>query len=58
MLPDKPDRELVEFVKEWSKDFDYDVETRRIGQTLDWLESQPAWTVQEKGRSVEAFSIP
>ena len=28
MLPDKPDRELVDFVKEWSKDFDYDVRNR------------------------------
>lgn len=25
MLPEKPDHELVAFVKEWSKDFDYDV---------------------------------
>lgn len=28
VLPDKPDKELVDFVKEWSKDFDYDVRKR------------------------------
>ncbi|WP_420549364.1 DnaJ C-terminal domain-containing protein [Curvivirga sp.] len=25
MLPEKPDKELIEFVEKWSKDFDYDV---------------------------------
>lgn len=28
MLPDKPDRDLIDFVKEWSKDFDYDTRKR------------------------------
>lgn len=28
MLPDKPDKDLVDFVKDWSKDFDYDVRKR------------------------------
>ncbi|MEC9268095.1 MAG: J domain-containing protein [Alphaproteobacteria bacterium] len=28
VLPDKPDKALVDFVKEWSKDFDYDVRKR------------------------------
>lgn len=28
MLPEKPDKELIDFVKEWSKDFDYDVRNR------------------------------
>lgn len=28
MLPDKPDKELVDFIKAWSKDFDYDVRKR------------------------------
>ncbi len=30
MLPDKPDKDLVEFVKTWSKDYDYDVR-KRVG---------------------------
>ena len=28
VLPDKPDKELVDFVKQWSKDYDYDVRGR------------------------------
>jgi DnaJ-class molecular chaperone len=28
VLPDKPDKALVDFVKEWSKDYDYDVRKR------------------------------
>ncbi len=28
MLPDKPDKDLVDFVKEWSRDYDYDVRNR------------------------------
>lgn len=28
VLPDKPDKDLVEFVEEWSKDYDYDVRKR------------------------------
>ncbi len=28
VLPDKPDKDLVDFVKEWSKDYDYDVRKR------------------------------
>lgn len=28
MLPEKPDKELIDFVKDWSKDFDYDVRNR------------------------------
>ncbi len=28
MLPDKADKDLVDFVKEWSKDYDYDVRRR------------------------------
>lgn len=30
VLPDKPDKALVDFVKEWSKDYDYDVR-KRVG---------------------------
>lgn len=30
MLPEKPDPELIDFIKKWSKDFDYDVR-RKIG---------------------------
>lgn len=28
LLPDKPDKDLVDFVKDWSKDYDYDVRKR------------------------------
>lgn len=28
MLPDKPDKDLVDFIKDWSKDYDYDVRKR------------------------------
>jgi DnaJ-class molecular chaperone len=30
VLPDKPDKALVDFIKEWSKDYDYDVR-KRVG---------------------------
>ncbi|WP_259783114.1 DnaJ C-terminal domain-containing protein [Aestuariispira ectoiniformans] len=34
MLPEKPDKELVEFVKSWSKDYDYDVR-KKLGMDGD-----------------------